>query len=69
MCFGNYTIMFLWIFYVCIISQINDKANDGTGAYVKIVAGGVGYNYIEVELTSQRGRSINHNVELWGEKP
>lgn len=44
---------------------MKDRANDGTGGYPRIVAGGLDYYYIEIEFTSQRGKAIDFNIELY----
>lgn len=51
-----------------IIHFINctDNYYNGTGGFVKIIGGGVGFNYVTLNFTSMRGGGINYNLDIWG---
>ena len=44
-----------------------DGWNDGTGGYASFVNGGIGYNYIEVKITSQFSRGFWFDIEVYGQ--
>lgn len=58
---------FIALYYCWCFLQVHDGANDGTGAYPVIKAGGYNEYYIEIEFTSQLSHSIEFNVELLGQ--
>lgn len=64
--FGEETRYAAFLIITTFTFQIQDRANDGTGAYPSIVSGGIGDYYIEIQFTSQLGRSIDFNVEIYG---
>jgi hypothetical protein len=46
-----------------------DRWNDNTGGYAEIVGGGIGYNYVDVKITSQFGRGFHFVIDVYGRKP
>jgi len=45
-----------------------DRWGDGTGGHAKIVGGGVGYQYVDVKITSQFNRGFWFVVEVYGKQ-
>lgn len=43
-----------------------DRKTDGTGAYVTILGGGLGQNYVTLKFKSKRNHGIHHMVTLYG---
>lgn len=43
-----------------------DRKTDGTGAYVTVLGGGVGENYVSLRFKSQRNHGIHFVVNLYG---
>jgi hypothetical protein len=46
-----------------------DYWTDDTGGYAEIVQGGIGYNHVDVKITSQFSRGFWFDVEVYGQKP
>ena len=46
-----------------------DGWDDGTGGFAEIVGGGIGYNYVDVRITSQFSRGFRFTIEVYGQKP
>lgn len=46
-----------------------DKWSDGTGGYASIVNGGIGYNYVDVKITSKLSRGFWFEIIVYGQKP
>jgi hypothetical protein len=46
-----------------------DRWDDDTGGYAEIVGGGIGYNYVDVGITSQFSRGFHFDLEVYGQKP
>jgi hypothetical protein len=44
-----------------------DKWSDGTGGYAEFVDGGIGYNFVDVKITSQRNRGFWFVIEVYGQ--
>jgi len=45
-----------------------DQWDDGTGGNAEIVGGGIGYNHVDVKITSQFSRGFWFVVEVYGHK-
>ena len=45
----------------------HDQRDDGTGGYAEIVGGGIGYNYVDVNITSQFNRGYSFVIEVFGQ--
>ena len=46
-----------------------DGWDDDTGGYAEFVGGGIGYNYVDVKITSQLNRGFWFEIEVYGQKP
>ena len=44
-----------------------DQWGDDSGGYAEIVKGGIGYNYVEVKITSKVSRGFNFKIEIYGQ--
>jgi hypothetical protein len=47
--------------------QAIDKWGDGTGGFAEITRGGMGYNYVDVKITSQLNRGFWFVVDVYGQ--
>jgi hypothetical protein len=45
-----------------------DGWDDGTGGYAEFVGGGIGYNYVDVKITSQFSRGFWFWIEVYGQR-
>jgi len=45
-----------------------DQWDDGTGGYAEFVDGGIGYNHVDVKITSQFSRGFYFVIEVYGQK-
>jgi hypothetical protein len=43
-----------------------DQSNDGNGGSVKIVGGGIGFNYVDVKITSKFNRGFWFVIDVYG---
>ncbi|XP_044739358.1 probable salivary secreted peptide [Chrysoperla carnea] len=43
-----------------------DQYTNGKGGFVSIRSGGVNYQYVQLNFTSQRSSGINYLLEIWG---
>jgi len=46
-----------------------DKWGDDTGGYASFVNGGIGYNFVEVQIKSRFNRGFWFVIEVYGQKP
>jgi hypothetical protein len=46
-----------------------DRWGDGTGGYAEFVGGGIGYNYVDVKITSKWNRGFSFVIEVYGQTP
>ncbi|CAH0714893.1 unnamed protein product, partial [Brenthis ino] len=46
--------------------DIKDNWTDGTGGYATILAGGVGEQFVKIQLKSQRGNGFKFTVTIYG---
>jgi hypothetical protein len=46
-----------------------DQWDDGTGGHATFVGGGIGYNHVDVKITSQFSRGFWFVIEVYGQKP
>jgi hypothetical protein len=47
----------------CVLAM--DQWDDDTGGYAKIVGGGIGYNHVDVKVTSQSSRGFYFVIEVY----
>jgi len=47
----------------------HDHWSDSTGGYVQIVGGGIGYDYVDVKITSQFNKGFSFVIEVFGIRP
>jgi len=45
-----------------------DQWDDGTGGYAEFVGGGIGYNFVDVKITSRLNRGFWFVIEVYGQK-
>jgi len=46
-----------------------DKWGDDTGGFAEFVGGGIGYNFVDVKVTSRFNRGFWFIIEVYGQKP
>lgn len=46
--------------------EVLDRKSDGTGAYVSLLGGGVGHNFVSLRFESQWNHGIHFIVNLYG---
>jgi len=46
-----------------------DQWDDDTGGYAVLEDGGIGYNHVEIRITSQFSRGLSFVINVYGQKP
>lgn len=52
------------VYITCV--KVLDQIPDGEGGYPSFVGGGVGFNYVVFNVTTEYGRGFNFYVEVGG---
>lgn len=48
--------------------RATDQVPNDKGGYAQLSAGGIGFNHATIHLKSQRGKSLNFIIEIYGRK-